>query len=202
MKGYLLFIIPIFALAALAACAAADEQTNTTELESGDFIGVEIKCDVMSMAIEYDVKVNEGPPIDVYFMDSSGYDSICAGNDFTSFKKGDTKDSLAAHKEWYWSKKGTFYVVIGNKKSTNLTANITYTVKWTDSSSSAAFGVVFLFIVIPILILVTIVLLVRRRRRRAKGATVPIAQTAAPAQPTQPGQFPPPAGGTPPPPTG
>ncbi len=202
MRGYLLVIVPLLALAALAACAAANEETNTTVLEAGAFHGVEIKCEGASMRIEYDMEVITGPPIDVYFMDDNDYADLCAGNGFESYTKYCTNDSKAAHKEWYWSKKGTFYVVIGNGLSANQTASITYTVKWTDASTSAIIGVVLVFVVIAILIVVPILLVVRRRRRRAKGAMAPMAQTAAPGQPMPPGQDPPPGQHPPPPPSG
>lgn len=209
LKRYMLAFVLLLALAALAACAEAEKQTNTQVLEFGDYIGVKIEDDSSSMDIAYDVKVTAGPSVNVYFMEDTDYADLVAGDDFAYYVVYSVLGTKDVQKDWTWSEKGTYYVVVYNVATSIENATVSYTVEWSETPAGTRIMWYVCGVLIVIGIPILIIVLRSRRRKKAEAAMAPIqpmAPTAAPGQYPPQGQYPPPAqyppppqGGTPPP---
>lgn len=126
-------------LATLTAGGAGDER-GTEMLQVGEHLAVRIDNeDGGDIEVRYFVAVvNEGPTIDVFFMDDEAYDLYESGGEGNYYLDYSVLNVRDVDKTFVWDEKGVFYVVVDNTMSGTpppadpeaQNATIAYVVTW------------------------------------------------------------------------
>lgn len=152
------------AIVLLASVAMAGEEEGTETLEMGDYVTVHIdNTEGSTLDILYDVEVEEGVNVNVYFMDADGFADFEASLALKYFKEYSKTDTGDTKKDFIWANKGDYYVVIDSTASeVNVTTTVKYKVTW-DSAYFMGGNWLWCIAVIVIVVIVTAVLAFMRR---------------------------------------
>lgn len=180
--------------------ALADTYENTIKLTAGD--SWEIVIDNKAgedLLIEYEVRVIEGPNINVWFTPAEGYFQFlnASATSFSHYPSHSMEETAYAEHSWAWGDEGVYYIIIDNTFNEHAGQNVTveYTVTWDSYNLDPLF--LFPIIIIAIVIIVVVIvmaLLVAKREaavREAKRtstdtATAPTTTTKGPPEPPEP----------------
>jgi hypothetical protein len=127
-------VLVALALAALCAFplpALGDTATGTCTLSFGEHLDVHVDFDEgTSIDIAYEVTVTEGPPVNVYFVDSDGREDYLdpAATGFSCFKAWSSTGTTHAREEFTIDTHGDYYVIIENTAASLDNATVEYTV--------------------------------------------------------------------------
>ncbi|UCC93701.1 MAG: hypothetical protein JSW25_03290 [Thermoplasmata archaeon] len=166
MRGRILIAsVLLIWLVLLASPAIAEKEEGTTSIALGDAIVVGIDVDG-STNIKYDVEVNSGPNVNVYFMDGSDYFGYKNGPAFEYYVFYSHEDVSSASEDFVWSEDGTYYVVIDTKGTANpdATTRVTYMVEWTEPS--IGYWLTSIGICVAIILVVIVLMYVRVKARK------------------------------------
>lgn len=201
MRWRFMALLALAAVATLAACAHAHEDEGTKELGYGEYVGVEVENDHGgSVDIFYDVTVDSGPGVDVFFMDDTDYSDVQAGRGFEYYIVFSVEDTLHAKREWTWSEEGVFYVVVINLNESLENATVTYSIGHEEVAETPSMLLWVLGAAVVIVVAILLFVLLTGRRRVAEAATPQAEGAGTASQGTEP--RPPPGPHPPPPPLG
>ncbi len=180
--------------------ALADTYENTITLTAGD--SWEIVIDNKAgedLWIEYEVRVIEGPRINVWFTSARGYFQFLNAS-FTTFSHDpnhSVKETAYAEHSWAWGDEGVYYIIIDNTRNEHAGQNVTveYTVTWDSYSLDplVLFPIIIIAIVVIVVVIVLALLVAKReaavrkaKRTSADTAKAPTATTKGPPEPPEP----------------
>ena len=152
------------AIVLLANVAMAGEEEGTETLEMSDYVSVHIdNTEGDTLDISYEVEVEDGVNVNVYFMDSDGFADFEAFLDFKYFKEYSKTDTGDKKKHFIWANEGDFYVVI-DSTADNITKTTTvkYKVTW-DNAYFKGMNWLWCIAVIVIVVIITAVLAFMKR---------------------------------------
>ena len=176
-------VVPTFVLLVLMASgpALATEEGGTAYLEAGDTVVIEIDNTAGdNLWIEYEVRVVDGPPVNVWFTDQDGHDQFFALElgTFSYLPSHTQREVTFANDSFSWDEADVFYVIIDNWKNSasGQNATVDYSVTWEVYDFNDILLMIALSIVI-IIVIVVIVVFINVRKIQAK-ADVRQAQAA------------------------
>ncbi len=145
--------------------------------------------------IEYEVRVLEGPDINVWFTDGEGHMAFHDANatSFSYYPSNSVEVTTYAEDSWSWDEEGLFYVIIDNGLYGAHGQNVTveYTVTWETYSLDTLFllSTLVILIIVIIVVMIVVALLVAKREaavreaKRASSSTEERPFTATPERP-------------------
>ena len=148
----------------------AGEESGTTMLEDGDVWAVAIdNTAVEELWVEYEVRVLEGPPINVWFTNEDGRKAFFDedASRFHYYIDGSVEETTYADESFYCDEEGVFYVVIDNDLNVaeGQAVWVEYAVTWEVSEFDSFFLVSLIAIIVVIMVvIVVLVALVTVRR--------------------------------------
>jgi hypothetical protein len=209
MRRRITALLALAAVTTLAACAQANGDEGTRVLGHEDYHGVMIEnTDGGPIDIHYEVTVDSGPAVSVFFMDDADYADVQNGSGFEYYIVYSVEDTRHARREWTWSEEGVFYVVVINLDGSLENATVTYSIGHEETPTEGDTVLWVAAAVIVVVVAVVATLLLAGRRNGGKVApgqveggerVVPRAEVRPPPGPYPP---PPPLGPYPPPPGG
>ncbi len=160
------------AIVLLASSAMAGEKEGAETLEMEDYVTVHIdNTDGTTLDILYDVEVQDGVKVNVYFMDADGFSDFEAFLPFEYFKEYSVTDTKDIQKDFIWTNKGDFYVVIDSTASDiNETTTVEYKVTWGDAYFM---GMNWLWCIAVIVIVVIVTAALAFMRKPGEGKELP-----------------------------
>lgn len=163
-RSRLIATVLVAAIVLLASGAMAGEEEGTETLEMGDYVSVHIgNSDGTTLDILYDVEVQDGVKVNVYFMDADGFSDFQASLSFEYFEEYSVTDTLDIQKDFIWTNEGDFYVVIDSTASdVNETTTVEYKVTWGDAYFMGM-NWIWCIVVIVIVIIITAALAFMKR---------------------------------------
>ncbi|UCC92714.1 MAG: hypothetical protein JSW25_08630 [Thermoplasmata archaeon] len=174
----------MLAVVLLATPAFAGKEKDTKTIGFGDSIVVKVKIDGTTNVM-YDVKVDSGPNVNVWWLEQVDYDKYSANQPFEYFILYSNEDVGSVKEDFSWSQDGNHYVVIDSMGIAGLDENATvsYTVEW--EKASAADWIMNIGICLAIVIVIVIVGFFFRRSRSKPAEAPPMAMQ----QPGQPDEY-------------
>ncbi len=156
-------------------------EDGTVRLDAGDSLAFAIDNTAgEDLWIEYEVRVLDGPDIDVWFTDEVGCQDFYDANatTFSYYPDHSVSGTTYAEDSWSWNKEGLFYVILDNDHNDALGLGVTveYTVTWETNTLDTLllFPILIIIIIIIIVLVIVLALLVAKREaavREAKRAS-------------------------------
>ena len=152
-------------------------EEGTVRLDDGDFLAFAIDNSAgEDLWIEYEVRVLDGPDINVWFTDEEGcHDFLDANATSFSYYPGNSVEGTSyAEDSWSWDEEGLFYVIIDNDKNGAIGQGVTveYTITWEtyDLDTLLLFPILIIIIVIIVVVMIVLALLVAKREEAVREA--------------------------------
>jgi uncharacterized protein YrzB (UPF0473 family) len=178
-------VFPTFVLLVLVASGPtlASEEGGTAYLGTGDTVVIEIdNTQGDSLWIEYEVRVVEGPPVNVWFTDQEGRDQFFALElgTFNYYPSHSQREVTLAEDSFSWDEADVFYVIIDNWKNnaTGQNATVDYSVTWETYDFDAIFLYLMIGLIIVIVVVVTVMVVFINVRKAQAEADVRQAEAA------------------------
>jgi len=130
-RALLVVVMLTFLLVVPAGMAMADRETDTVSLAFGDEVVVELDLEGTTR-IKYDIQVESGPNVNVWFLEFGDYNDYDQGRDFLYYFAYSSEDVSSASKDFTWTDDGLHYIIIDTKGTANpdTVVTVTYTVEW------------------------------------------------------------------------
>lgn len=170
------FVALILILLAQGLSLAETEEDRVT-LGPGDAWEITIDNDAgEDLWIEYEVRVVEGPPINVWFVPVGGlmeYHNASATS-FTFYSLHSVEETTYANESWFWSEEGVYFVIIDNhfNMAEDQEVTVEFSVSWETIGFDLMimFSIVIAIVIIIIVLVIVIALMVAKREAAARKA--------------------------------
>jgi hypothetical protein len=192
MRKIILIMVTLVFVLLLATPALAGKEKDTRTIGWGDSIIVSVPIDG-STNVMYDVKVDSGPNVNVWWLEQIDYDKYVADQPFEYYILYSNEDVRSIKEDFTWSQDGTHYVVIDTMGIADLDENATvsYSVEWREPSASDWFMNIGICIAIIVVVFVVLFVIYRIRSRDDMPPPVPAGSAYAPEYPQYPSTAPP-----------
>jgi hypothetical protein len=140
VKYYLVPALLVLVLCFTVAPASGEKETGTTVIQWGDHLAIKMELDFGINIIDWTIEVEEGPPVDVFFLPAMGYQEFTDDREleFSYYEPGTELQTKWSVEHFEWETRETTYVVIDNSdicgvpyqmNTTVVSYDISYTVE-------------------------------------------------------------------------
>ena len=147
-------------------------EEDRVRLDAGDSLAFAIDNTAWeNLWIEYEVRVLDGPDINVWFTDEVGCQDFYDANatSFSYYPDRSVEGTSYAEDSFSWDEEGIFYVIIDNGQNETIGQGVTveYTVTWEVYELGDFFFIALLILIIVIIVVAIIVLALLVAKREA-----------------------------------
>lgn len=176
-RGPIVAFVALILILLAQGLALAETEEDSVKLDPGDSWVITISNDAgEDLWIEYEVRVVEGPNINVWFVPIQGlleYNNLSTST-FTYYSLHSAEETAHAEEYWAWDEVGVYYLIIDNAYNAAEGQNVTvgYTVTWEsyDLDPLFLFPIIIIVIIMITVIVIVVALLVAKREAEAREA--------------------------------
>ena len=171
-RGPIVAFVALVLILSAPGLVLAEMEEDSVTLGPGDSCVITISNDGgEDLWIEYEVRVVEGPNINVWFVPIQGlleYNNLSTSS-FTYYPLHSAEETAHAEETWAWDEVGVYYLIIDNAYNAAEGQNVTveYTVTWEDYSLVSLFLFPIIIIAIVIIVVVIVIALLVAKREAA-----------------------------------
>jgi len=150
--------------------ALGEVESGTVTLEDGEALFVAFDSEGGNdLWVEYQVRVLEGPPVNVWVLDEDGLTEFFDDNAsvFSYHSDESVRETMSTDEAFYWYDTGTYYVVVDNdfNDAEGQSVTVEFTVSWEevdiDETLFIAIGII-VAVVVALIIVVMFVVMMRK----------------------------------------
>jgi hypothetical protein len=192
MRRSVVIVLSLITVVLLSTPAFAGKEKDTEIIGWGDSVVVSMNIDGTTN-VKYDVKVDSGPNVNVWWLEQVDYDKYIADQPFEYFILYSNEDVRSVKEDFSWSSDGMHYVVIDTMGIADLDENATvsYTVEWEKPSASDWATNIGLCIAVIVVVLIVGFFIMRAREKDPEPYAPPVDAQGYQHHPPYPSNMPP-----------